>query len=66
MTAKINKKLRLTVPDTVRTLTHEDVLSTLDYLVNLELDLGGNLATSIASATAVRSVGELLQNQFGV
>ena len=27
---KINKKLRLTVPDEVRTLTHEDVLSTID------------------------------------
>ncbi len=33
---KINKKLRLTVPDHVRTLTHEDVLSTIDYLINLE------------------------------
>jgi len=38
---KINKKLRLTVPDDVRTLTHEDVLSTIDYLINLELDIGG-------------------------
>ena len=38
---KINKKLRLTVPDEVRTLTHEDVLSTIDYLINLELDIGG-------------------------
>ena len=36
---KINKKLRLTIPDSVRTLTHEDVLSTLDYLINLELDV---------------------------
>merc|ERR1711898_10262 len=50
---KINKKLRLTIPDTVRTLTHEDVLSTLDYLDHL-----GN--------RRVRSVGELLQNQVRV
>ena len=38
---KINKILRLTVPNDVRTLTHEDVLSTIDYLINLELDIGG-------------------------
>jgi len=32
---KINKKLRLTVPDDVRTLTHEDVLSTIDYYFHM-------------------------------
>ena len=37
---KINK-IELTVPDDVRTLTHKDVLSTVDYLINLELDIGG-------------------------
>ena len=25
----------------MRTLTHEDVLSTIDYLISLELDIGG-------------------------
>ena len=65
---KINKKLRLTIPDTVRTLTHEDVLSTLDYLVNLELDVGGASLDDIdhLGNRRVRSVGELLQNQVRV
>ena len=65
---KINKKLRLTIPDTVRTLTHEDVLSTLDYLINLELDVGGASLDDIEHLgnRRVRSVGELLQNQVRV
>ena len=65
---KINKKLRLTIPDTVRTLTHEDVLSTLDYLINLELDAGGASLDDIdhLGNRRVRSVGELLQNQVRV
>ena len=65
---KINKKLRLTIPDTVRTLTHEDVLSTLDYLINLELDVGCASLDDIdhLGNRRVRSVGELLQNQVRV
>ena len=65
---KINKKLRLTIPDTVRTLTHEDVLSTLDYLINLELDVGGASLDDIdhLGNRRMRSVGELLQNQVRV
>ncbi|WP_348659567.1 DNA-directed RNA polymerase subunit beta [uncultured Prochlorococcus sp.] len=65
---KINKKLRLTVPDNVRTLTHEDVLSTIDYLINLELDIGGASLDDIdhLGNRRVRSVGELLQNQVRV
>ena len=65
---KINKKLRLTIPDAVRTLTHEDVLSTIDYLINLELDVGGASLDDIdhLGNRRVRSVGELLQNQVRV
>ena len=65
---KINKKLRLTIPDNVRTLTNEDVLSTLDYLINLELDVGGATLDDIdhLGNRRVRSVGELLQNQVRV
>jgi DNA-directed RNA polymerase subunit beta len=65
---KINKKLRLTVPDDVRTLTHEDVLSSIDYLINLELDIGGASLDDIdhLGNRRVRSVGELLQNQVRV
>jgi len=65
---KINKKLRLTIPDAVRTLTSEDVLSTIDYLINLELDVGGASLDDIdhLGNRRVRSVGELLQNQVRV
>ena len=65
---KINKKLRLTIPTSVRTLTHEDVLSTIDYLINLELDVGGATLDDIdhLGNRRVRSVGELLQNQVRV
>ena len=65
---KINKKLRLTIPDAVRTLTAEDVLSTIDYLINLELDVGGACLDDIdhLGNRRVRSVGELLQNQVRV
>ncbi|MCT0203273.1 DNA-directed RNA polymerase subunit beta [Synechococcus sp. CS-603] len=65
---KINKKLRLTIPDAVRTFTSEDVLSTIDYLINLELDVGGASLDDIdhLGNRRVRSVGELLQNQVRV
>ncbi|MGL6135026.1 MAG: DNA-directed RNA polymerase subunit beta [Prochlorococcaceae cyanobacterium] len=65
---KINKKLRLTIPDALRTLTPEDVLSTIDYLINLELDVGGASLDDIdhLGNRRVRSVGELLQNQVRV
>ena len=65
---KINKKLRLTIPDSTRTLTPEDVLSTIDYLINLELDVGGACLDDIdhLGNRRVRSVGELLQNQVRV
>jgi DNA-directed RNA polymerase subunit beta len=65
---KVNKKLRLTIPDAVRTLTPEDVLSTIDYLINLELDVGGASLDDIdhLGNRRVRSVGELLQNQVRV
>ena len=56
------------MPDDVRTLTHEDVLSTIDYLINLELDIGGASLDDIdhLGNRRVRSVGELLQNQVRV
>nr|AUG32245.1 DNA-directed RNA polymerase beta subunit [Paulinella longichromatophora] len=65
---KMNKKLRLTIPNSVRILTPEDLLSTLDYLINLELDVGGASLDDIdhLGNRRVRSVGELLQNQIRV
>ena len=44
------------------------MLSTLDYLINLELDVGGASLDDIdhLGNRRVRSVGELLQNQVRV
>ena len=63
---KINKKLRLTVPDTTRVLTTTDILSAVAYLINLEFDGGSTDDIDHLGNRRVRSVGELLQNQVRV
>ncbi len=63
---KLNKKLQLTIPDTTRVLTPEDILSAIDYLINLEFDLGSVDDIDHLGNRRVRSVGELLQNQVRV
>ncbi|MDH6060019.1 DNA-directed RNA polymerase subunit beta [Chrysosporum bergii ANA360D] len=63
---KLNKKLRLSVPDTVRVLTPSDILSAVDYLINLEYDIGIIDDIDHLGNRRVRSVGELLQNQVRV
>ncbi|HEY9632528.1 MAG TPA: DNA-directed RNA polymerase subunit beta [Coleofasciculaceae cyanobacterium] len=63
---KINKKLRLNVPDTVRVLTPQDILAAIDYLINLEFDIGSTDDIDHLGNRRVRSVGELLQNQVRV
>jgi DNA-directed RNA polymerase subunit beta len=63
---KLNKKLRLTVADTVRVLTPGDILAAIDYLVNLEFDTGNTDDIDHLGNRRVRSVGELLQNQVRV
>ncbi|ACK69197.1 DNA-directed RNA polymerase, beta subunit [Gloeothece citriformis PCC 7424] len=63
---KLNKKLRLNVTDTTRVLTSEDILSAIDYLINLEFDIGSTDDIDHLGNRRVRSVGELLQNQVRV
>ncbi|MBV9386901.1 MAG: DNA-directed RNA polymerase subunit beta [Chroococcidiopsidaceae cyanobacterium CP_BM_ER_R8_30] len=63
---KINKKLRLSTPDTVRVLTPSDIVSSIDYLINLEFDMGSIDDIDHLGNRRVRSVGELLQNQVRV
>jgi len=63
---KLNKKLRLNVPDTTRVLTNEDILKVIDYLVNLKFDVGQTDDIDHLGNRRVRSVGELLQNQVRV
>jgi DNA-directed RNA polymerase subunit beta len=63
---KLNRKLRLNVPDTTRVLTPNDILSAIDYLINLEFDIGSVDDIDHLGNRRVRSVGELLQNQVRV
>ena len=65
---KVNKKLGLNLPDEQSTLTNEDILAAVRYIVGLwegddnfevdDIDHFGN--------RRVRSVGELIQNQFRI
>ncbi len=63
---KLNKKLRLSEPDTTRVLTPKDILTAIDYLINLEFDTGTTDDIDHLGNRRVRSVGELLQNQIRV
>lgn len=63
---KINKKLGLSVADATRTLTVQDIVASIDYLVNLYYDDGQVDDIDHLGNRRVRSVGELLQNQFRV
>ena len=63
---KLNKKLRLSAPDTMRVLTPGDILDAIDYLINLEYDIGSIDDIDHLGNRRVRSVGELLQNQVRV
>ena len=65
---KLNKKLGLELPERVRTLTKEDIIAILRYLIRLG---EGDEAASVDEIDhlmnkRVRCVGELLQNQFRV
>jgi DNA-directed RNA polymerase subunit beta len=63
---KLNKKLRLQVPEPTRVLTPQDILAAVDYLINLEFDIGNTDDIDHLGNRRVRSVGELLQNQVRV
>ncbi|MGE0201496.1 MAG: DNA-directed RNA polymerase subunit beta [Candidatus Melainabacteria bacterium] len=63
---KLNKKLGLSVADTVRTLTNQDILASVDYLINLHYDDGFVDDIDHLGNRRIRAVGELLQNQFRV
>ncbi|NQY42937.1 MAG: DNA-directed RNA polymerase subunit beta, partial [Legionellales bacterium] len=63
---RINKKLDMDTPDNVRTLSREDIISIIKYLI--ELINSKTLVDDIdhLSNRRVRTVGEQLYNQFGV
>lgn len=63
---KINKKLGLTVPETKRTLTMQDIIAAVEYLINLTYDEGSVDDIDHLGNRRIRSVGELIQNQFRI
>lgn len=63
---KVNKKLKIDVPSVQRTLTDKDIISTIDYLIGLSYDIGIVDDIDHLGNRRIRSVGELLQNQFRI
>ncbi len=63
---KLNKKLSLSVPEAQRTLTREDIVAAVDYLIALHYDEGQVDDIDHLGNRRIRSVGELLQNQFRI
>ncbi len=63
---KLNKKLGLNLPETQRTLTVQDIVAGIEYLVNLLHDEGNIDDIDHLGNRRIRSVGELLQNQFRI
>ncbi len=63
---KMNKKLGLSIPDTVRVLTIQDIVASVDYLINLHYEDGFIDDIDHLGNRRIRSVGELIQNQFRV
>jgi DNA-directed RNA polymerase subunit beta len=65
---KANRKLGVNVPVTTGTLTEDDVVATIDYLVKLHADVDGFESDDIDhfGNRRLRTVGELIQNQVRV
>ncbi|MBS3973691.1 MAG: DNA-directed RNA polymerase subunit beta [Actinobacteria bacterium] len=65
---KINKKLGLDLPDTQSTLTNDDILAATQYLVKLLEGEEGYYVDDVDhfGNRRIRSVGELIQNQFKI
>ena len=63
---KLNKKLNLNISKNQRTLTVQDIVASIEYLINLTYDEGTLDDIDHLGNRRIRSVGELLQNQFRV
>ncbi|MBU6450912.1 MAG: DNA-directed RNA polymerase subunit beta [Cyanobacteria bacterium REEB67] len=63
---KLNKKLTLSIAETQRTLSREDIVAAVDYLIGLHYDEGMVDDIDHLGNRRIRSVGELLQNQFRI
>ncbi|MDX1920124.1 MAG: DNA-directed RNA polymerase subunit beta [Candidatus Caenarcaniphilales bacterium] len=63
---KINSKLAINVPDTTTILTREDIVAATDYLIDLYYEMGSIDDIDHLGNRRIRSVGELLRDQFRV
>nr|QUE29951.1 RpoB [Erythrocladia irregularis] len=64
---KLNQKLKLNLPKNFRVLSPQDILASVDYLINLkEQNFGTFDDIDHLGNRRIRSVGELLQNQIRV
>jgi DNA-directed RNA polymerase subunit beta len=70
---KVNKRLKMEVPQSIRTLTHEDLISLVKEIIRVnradqdwEIGLGGTDDIDHLGNRRVRAVGELIQNQFRI
>lgn len=61
---KVNKKLELDIPIETRNLTLEDITTTIGYLLKLINGEGKTDVIDHLGNRRLRSIGELLQNQF--
>ena len=62
---QLNKKLGLSIPLTLYTLTPQDILFAVDYLINLEHGVGCIDDIDHLKNRRVRASGELVENQLG-
>ena len=63
---KLNEKLKVDLPVENRTLTREDILKTVEYLIGLKNDKGQVDDIDNLGNRRVRAVGELLENQYRI
>ena len=63
---KLNSKLGLTVSNEITSVTIDDVIAISNYLVNLHRNLGELDDIDNLCNRRVRSIGELLQIQYGI
>ncbi|MEE9524617.1 MAG: DNA-directed RNA polymerase subunit beta, partial [Thermodesulfovibrionales bacterium] len=63
---KINKRLNLDIPDDIRVLTDKDIIEIVRYILDLKTGKGEVDDIDHLGNRRVRSVGELLENQFRI
>jgi DNA-directed RNA polymerase subunit beta len=63
---KLNRKLDLTIPQTIRTLTQDDAVAIVRRMIQLNNGQGRRDDIDHLGNRRVRSVGELIQQQFRV